>query len=363
MNQQEQVSFKTFQLLQLQNLDNQQYLSGDLQIKQNFILKDEEISLFTLQNNINDPNTHFVLELQDEFRNQYLYYGDLIAIKHFKSQLYVNINHSQKPDEFQSVDAYLGEKPEYFVIQPKDEGNSTLLKYLNQKITHPFRLFSTDNRNYLISQQQKKKNKYLVKGRKNQNDINLNIGVWRFIFVEQQNNILKMFDNVSNEPIFIESGKKVIIRNWLTGFTLHSHPIITKTANKQEVTVVSHPRDENDYWCIVKQNSRNTSKFINYDDQIFLQHLNTARYLNGTDQQSYSKQGNLVCCTDQVHLFYTQAIDDFILEMYKPFTIKFNNQFLAQSKSKAECNIGQQQECICVENQTQTCLWVIEQMI
>lgn len=52
-----------------------------------------------------------------------------------------------------------------------------------------------------------------------------------------------MFDNVSNEPIFIESGKKVIIRNWLTGFTLHSHPIITKTANKQEVTVVSHPRD------------------------------------------------------------------------------------------------------------------------
>lgn len=32
-----------------------------------------------------------------------------------------------------------------------------------------------------------------------------------------------MFDRVYSVPIYIESGTKVIIRNWWTGFTLHSH--------------------------------------------------------------------------------------------------------------------------------------------
>lgn len=52
-----------------------------------------------------------------------------------------------------------------------------------------------------------------------------------------------MFNIVNNKPIYIESGSKVIIRNWWTGFTLHSHDGRIKSNNEQEVTCYSHPRD------------------------------------------------------------------------------------------------------------------------
>lgn len=65
----------------------------------------------------------------------------------------MNTSNDNKHDELKEFEVYLNEEPEYFVIQPPEEENFSLLKYVNQHITHPFRLLSSDNRNYLISQQ------------------------------------------------------------------------------------------------------------------------------------------------------------------------------------------------------------------
>ncbi|CAD8078085.1 unnamed protein product [Paramecium primaurelia] len=344
MEQNDQLPFKTFQLLQIQCQLSKKFLSGNIQLKQKYIGKDFEITSLSLQINGNDPDTHFIIELQNDTENKFLYYGDLIAIKHFKTQLYINVNHDQRSDHQKEADVCLMEQPEYFVIQPPEQDNTLLLKYLNKTITHPFRLLSSDNRKYLISQLQKNDNTFQIKSKQKFNANNETEGVWNFVYINSTNNILKMFNRVYNLPIYVESGRKVIIRNLWTGFTLHSHNNITQLRKAQEVTCFSHPRDDNDYWSIVKQQSRNTSKYINCDDQIFLQHLKTALYLNGSDQESYSKLGQLVFCSDEPQLFYTQSFDDFILEMNKPFTIKFNNYFLAQSSSAAESKIGIQQE-------------------
>ncbi|CAD8085450.1 unnamed protein product [Paramecium primaurelia] len=360
MNQNEQIPFKTFQLLQLQCQISKKYLSGNIHLQQKVIGKNKEINSLTLEINVNEDSTNFIVELQDDTENQFLYYGDLIAIKHFKSQLYVNISRDQKHEEQKEV--FLNDEPEYFVIQPPEKENSSLLKYINQQITYPFRLQSSDNRNYLLTHQ-KNDNNFQLKGRQKLECKNQLEGVWNFVNSLSKNNNIQIFDRVISAPIFIESGRKVIIRNWWTGFTLHSHNSQSQQGRTQEVTCYSHPRDENDYWSIVKQHSKNTSKFINYDDQIFLQHLTTGKYLNGSEQDSYSKLGKLVFCSDNFLLLNTQPFDDFILEMNKPFTIKFNNYFLAQSSSKAESKIGIQRECIYVKNQTQACLWIIEKMI
>ncbi|CAK86404.1 unnamed protein product (macronuclear) [Paramecium tetraurelia] len=371
MEQKEQLPFKTFQLLQIQCQMNNKFLAGKLQIKQQILRKQIETFQLKYLGDANDPDTHFIIELQDDFQNQFLYYGDIIAIKHFKSQLYVNVNHDQRHDHSGKADVSLMEKPEYFVIQPPEEDSILLLKYLNKKIDDPFRLLSSDNRNYLFSHSQKEQNKTLVKAKQKLDVDNKNEGVWKFVYFESDNHILKMFNIVKSQPIFVESGSKIIIRNWWTGFTLHSHTNMVQLGEVQEVTCFSHPRDKNDYWSIVKQQSKNKSKYINREDQIFLQHLQTALYLNVSDEESFSQLGHLVLCSLQVQFFSLQskfslliiAFDEFILEMNKPFTIKFNNYFLAQSPQAAESKIGIQQECIFVENQTPACLWIIEKMI
>ncbi|CAK89154.1 unnamed protein product (macronuclear) [Paramecium tetraurelia] len=361
MNQnQQQLPFKTFQLLQLQCQKTKKFLSGNVRQESKLIGKSK--STLSLQMNANDDSINFIVELQDETENEFLCYGDLIAIKHFKSQLYVNTSNDNKHDELKEFEVYLNEEPEYFVIQPPEEENFSLLKYVNQHITHPFRLLSSDNRNYLISQQ-KNDNVFYSIGRQKLISKNQQEGIWNFVQSKSTNDNLKIFDRVHSAPIFIETRRKIIIRNWWTGFTLHSHTFYSQQRKTQEVTCYSHPRDDNDYWSIVKQNSRNTSKFISYDDQIFLQHIETGKYLNGSDQDSFSKLGKLVLCSDNAALLNTQAFDDFILEVNKPFTIKFNNYFLAQSSSRAESNTGIQQECIYVKKQSQECLWIIEKMI
>ncbi|CAD8157228.1 unnamed protein product [Paramecium octaurelia] len=363
IQQKEQTPFKTFQLLQIQCQVTMKFLAGKLQTKQQFLGRLIETFQLRYQSDANDPDTHFIIELQDDTQNQFLFYGDLIAIKHFKSQLYINVNHDQRRDQLDQFDVSLMEKPEYFVIQPPDEDQNLQLKYLNKKIVDPFRLLSCDNRKYLISHSLKNESNTLVKGKQNLDVKITNEGVWNFVYFESDNHILKMFNRVQSQPVYVESGSKIIIRNWWTGFTLHSHTIMVSQGTKQEVTCFSHPRDKNDYWSIVKQQSRNTSKYINREDQILLQHLQTALYLNVSDEESFSELGHLVFCSLKAQFFSLQTFEEFILEMNKPFVIKFNNYFLAQSPSAAECNIGNQQECIFVEEQTQACLWIIEKII
>ncbi|CAD8138647.1 unnamed protein product [Paramecium pentaurelia] len=365
----QQLNIQQGKLLQLRHVTTQQYLKGTIHfvIEKNLFGQKEldEYYLGTTPKE-DDFYTYFILEKYQPTNND-LELGDIVSIQNYGQQQFVRLNSSKKSEVTQQCYAYLGDEKHYFVIQPEKDIFINNCNAIDTSISNKYvRFTSIDNGYSLHSHLRTYKSENVsqyneVTGYKNcdKNDL------WEIIPVHE--NKTKNFAHKVQtfEPIQINSGNTIIIRNFWTGWSLHSHKTCYKSTKDQEVSLFSYPRDQNDYWIITKFNSKEKDDgTLRKNDEILLQHNQTKKFLACSNVQSYSQSGFQVYGLEGKPMkgFLLSEFENSPLRVNQPFLIKHltKDLYLSQSNFQTESKIGTQQEAVFVEKFNGLCLWVLE---
>ncbi|CAD8058105.1 unnamed protein product [Paramecium primaurelia] len=320
-----------------------------------------------------DPENHYTLwtivkVFEDTNR---INYGDIIFLKNLSTKMYliykfekqsevshqirVSLNYNRQ-ENYPFILQQQGEQ----IFQSKDYGikNGVQLKIQTRKLTN---FLQTSNKNY--ASKQIKDYKEISCGKENQNDY------WEIIKLDPQKQ--KLFDIKPIQQLIMNiqeifNNDKIIIRNYKSGYSLHSHNNMYASTGQQEVTCFSYERDDNDLW-IIKQSFNMAQNQIQNYMPINLIHKETMKFLSIDEKNlANSKNGNQIRCmqSSMQQSLNIQTIDNEQLIVGKPFLFVYQpmNKFLCQGPSLSEMQTTQY-EVILTDQLTTSCLWVIEKKI
>ncbi|CAK72753.1 unnamed protein product (macronuclear) [Paramecium tetraurelia] len=356
-------------LIQIRHVATKQYLKGTIHLViEKTMFKKKELDQYYLGTTPKEDDfyTYFILQKYQPTEND-LRLGDVVAIQNYGQQQFVNLNAQKKSEVTQQCYAYLDEEKHYFVIRPEKDIFLNNQNAIDNSIDKKYvRITSIDNGYSLHSHLRTYKTESVsqyneVTGYKNCDENDL----WELLPVHE--NLTKGFQPQAQtlEPIQINYGSTIIIRNFWTGWTLHSHKTCYKSTKAQEISLYSYPRDENDFWIIQKLNQEDKAdRALRKNHEIWIQHNITKRFLSCANVLSYSQSGYQACGLEGKPMtgLLLQEFENSPLRMNQPFVIKHltKDLYLSQSKFQTESKIGSQQEAVFVEQFNGLCLWIIE---
>ncbi|CAK77072.1 unnamed protein product (macronuclear) [Paramecium tetraurelia] len=337
--------------------------------------------LFSSTTNINnyyvvgsdDPYNHYTLwtivKVFDDTNR--INYGDIVFLKNLSTKLYLIYEFEKLSEVSNQVRVSLNEKrQENFPLILQQQGehifsskqysikNNMHLKIQTTKLTY---FLQTSNKNY--TSKQVKDYKEISCGKEsdynNWEIVKLNEERQQFFEIEPTQQL-----KINAQEIF--DSDKIIIRNYKTGYSLHSHKKQYASTGMQEVTCFSYERDVNDWW-VIQQTYQMASKQIQDQMPINLVHQETIKFLSVDEYNlAKSKNGNQVRATQasMQQSFIISTIDNQSLIIGKPFFLFYQplNKYLCQGPSISEMQ-QTQYEAIMVDKITNSCLWVIEKKI
>ncbi|CAD8145226.1 unnamed protein product [Paramecium octaurelia] len=337
--------------------------------------------LFTSTININnyyvvgsdDPYNHYTLwtivKVFDDTNR--INYGDIVFLKNLSTKLFLIYEFEKQSEVSNQVRVSLSEKrQENFPLILQQQGeyifsskqcsiqSNMHLKIQTTKLTH---FLQTSNKNYTSKQVKDYKEISCGKESDYTNWEILKLNEERQQFFEIQPTLqLKI-----NAQEILDSDK-IIIRNYKSGYSLHSHKNKYTSTGMQEVTCFGYERDVNDWW-VIQQTYQMASKQIQDQMPINLVHQETIKFLSVDEQNlAKSKNGNQVRATQSSmqQSFIISTIDNQSLIIGKPFFLFYQplNKYLCQGPSISEMQQSQY-EAIMVDKITTSCLWVIEKKI
>ncbi|CAD8142847.1 unnamed protein product [Paramecium octaurelia] len=356
-------------LIQLRHVTTKQYLKGTIHfVVMRSFLRNKELEDYYLGTTPKEDDfyTYFIIEKYLPTDNN-LELGNIVSIKNYGLQQYVNLNPQKQSEVTKQCYACVCQDKHYFVIQPQNNIFTSNSNSIDTSIAQKYvRFTSIDNgyslHSHIVSYKSQNLSQYNeVSGIKNCDNNTL----WEILPV-QENSIKNFIHKVQTyEQIKIYNGDVIILRNLLTGWTLHSHTTCYKSTKLQEVSLFSYPRDNNDFWIITKANLKERDDGIfRKNDEIVLRHNQTQKFLSCSNMQSYSQSGYQVHgseCSANIGFSFEQ-FDNQPLQVNHPFLIKHStkNLYLSQSNFQTESKIGIQKEAVFVQNVTDLCLWVVE---
>ncbi|CAD8136245.1 unnamed protein product [Paramecium octaurelia] len=365
----QQLKILQGRLLQIRHVATKQYLKGTIHlVVEKTMFGQKELDQYYLGTTPKEDDfyTYFILHKYQLTEND-LGLGDVVAIQNYGQQQFINLNAQKKSEVTQQCFAYLDEQKHYFVIKPEKDIFVNNYNAIDTSIDKKYvRITSIDNGFSLHSHCRTYKTESVsqyneVTGYKNCDENDL----WELLPVQE--GLAKGFQPQVQtlEPIQIKSGDTIIIRNFWTGWSLHSHKTCYKSTKFQEVSLYSYPRDENDFWRIQKINqNQKDDKVLRKNDEVLIQHNNTKKFLSCANVLSYSQSGYQAYGLEGKPMtgLLLSEFENSPLRANQPFVIKHltKDLYLSQSKCQTESKIGTQQEAVFVEKFNGLCLWIVE---
>ncbi|CAD8054363.1 unnamed protein product [Paramecium sonneborni] len=365
----ESVQIEQGKLYQIRHQATKLYLKGTIHfIVEKKLFSTKELDEYYLGTSIKEEDfyTYFIFEKYLPTDNN-IELGNIVSILNYGQQYYVSLNKDKKSEVTNQCYAYLGQEKHYFIIQPEKDVFASNINSIETSIKNNLVRFTSIHNGYSLHSHfntyktEKVAQYHEVTGYKNQDENDL----WEIIPVKE-NSIKNFIPKIKKyEPIQIFNEDIIILRNFWTGWALHSHQINYRSSKAQEVTLACYEREQNDLWIITKLNIKeNDDGIIRRNDEIVLQHKQTKKFLSWSNFLTYSQSGY------QVQGLNSKPITGFQLEYFEnqplrvnsPFLIKIINKnlYLSQQNIQTESKAGSQKEAAFVQKFSGSCLWVVE---
>ncbi|CAD8159091.1 unnamed protein product [Paramecium pentaurelia] len=320
-----------------------------------------------------DPNNHYtlwtIIKMFDDINR--INYGDIVFLKNLSTKLFLIYEFEKFSEVSNQVRVSLHEKRQEnypLILQQQGEQifqtksyniqSGVQLKIQTTKLTH---FLQASNKNYTSKQVKEYKEISCSKDSDYNN--------WEIIKLNPEKQ--QLFEikptwqlKINNQEIF--DSDKIIIRNYKSGYSLHSHKNKYSSTGMQEITCFSYERDVNDWW-VIQQTFQMAQKQIQDQMPINLVHQETIKFLSVDEiNLAKSKNGNQVrgMPSPIQQSFIISTIDNQQLIVGKPFFLFYQpiNKYLCQGPSLSEMQ-QTQYEVIMTDKLSTSCLWVIEKKI
>ncbi|CAD8158163.1 unnamed protein product [Paramecium octaurelia] len=319
-----------------------------------------------------DPNNYYTLwtiaKLFDDSNR--INYGDVVYFKNLSTKMYLIYEFQKHSEVTNQIRVSLNQTrlENYpFILQQLGEQifetknyaiqNGVPLKIQTTKLVHSL---EASQQNYAFKQINQFKEISCGKGSEYNN--------WEIIKLTPEQliefQIPKTWQFTMNIKEIL-ANDKIIIRNYKSGYSLHSHKNTYASTGMQEVTCFSYERDVNDWW-VIQQTYQMAQKQIQHQMPINLIHQETKKYLCVDEKNlAKSKNGNQVQAmqSSMQQSFVISTIDNQQLMVGKPFLFLYQpmNKYLCQGPSLSEMQ-STQYEVILTDKLTTSCLWVVEKV-